>query len=130
MLNLTVKTKLEPLEALDKTYEYFTKEVGLQVVEIVGHMHADQGFAEIRLSSGPLSGGAKKLESRRVLQEILEHIRKSYGLETVHYLLHMHSVPDESVGHLIAKITTGSPVEVEFTSEEYDDQVREFSRRL
>jgi hypothetical protein len=132
MLNLTVKTKFEPLEALDKTYDYFTTEVGLQVVEIVGHMHADQGFAEIRLSSGPLSGGsgAKKLESRRVLQEILEHIKKTYGLETVHYLLHMHSVPDESVGHLVAKVTTGPPAEVEFTSEEYDEEVRAFSRRL
>jgi len=69
-------------------------------------------------------------ESREVLQEILDHVSETYGLETVHYLLHMHSVPDESVGHLIAKVSTGSPTEVEFTSEEYDEQVKEFARLL
>ncbi|UCF98734.1 MAG: hypothetical protein JSV89_04150 [Spirochaetaceae bacterium] len=129
MLNLTVKTKLKPLAALDKTYEHFTNKVGLRVVEMVGHMHAQQGFTEIRISSGTLSAKGKH-EARQVLREILEHIRDRYGLETVHYLLHMHSVPDESVGHLIAKVSTGSPTEVEFTSEEYDEQVREFADRL
>jgi hypothetical protein len=129
MLNLTVKTKLKPQEALDKTYEYFAESVGLKVVELVGHMHADQGFSEVRLSSGTLSAKGE-YESRQVLREILKHIRNRYGLETVHYLLHMHSVPDESVGHLVAKVTTGSPTEVEFTSEEYDEQVKEFARRL
>ena len=127
MLNLAVKTKLKPHEALDKTYEYFTTHVGLRVVEIVGHMHANQGFTEIRLSSGKLAG---EHESRQVLHEILDHVSDKYGLQTVHYLLHMHSDPDESIGHLIAKVSTGSPTEVEFTSEEYDEQVREFARKL
>jgi hypothetical protein len=129
MLNLTVKTKLKPQQALDKTYDYFTKKVGLQVVEMIGHMHAQQGFTEIRLSSGSISANGEH-ESRQVLREILDHIRDTYGLETVHYLLHMHSVPDESVGHLIAKVNIGSPTEIEFTSEEYDEQVREFARKL
>lgn len=129
MLNLSVKTKLKPREALDKTYEHFTKNVGLRVVEMVGHMHATEGFIEIRISSGKLSGKGEH-ESRQVLREILDHVSDTYGLETVHYLLHMHSVPDESVGHLIAKVNTGSPTEVEFTSEEYDEQVREFARLL
>ncbi len=129
MLNLSVKTKLKPREAFDKTYEHFTKNVGLRVVEMVGHMHATEGFTEIRISSGKLSGKGEH-ESRQVLREILDHVRDTYGLETVHYLLHMHSVPDESVGHLIAKVNTGSPTEVEFTSEEYDEQVREFARLL
>jgi hypothetical protein len=129
MLNLSVKTKLKPLEALDKTYEHFTKNVGLRVVEMVGHMHAEQGFAEIRLSSGILSAKGEH-DSRQVLREILNHVNETYGLDTVHYVLHMHSVPDESVGHLIAKVSNSSPTEVEFTSEEYDEQVREFARKL
>jgi hypothetical protein len=129
MLNLSVKTKLKPLEALDKTYEHFTKNVGLRVVEMVGHMHAEQGFVEIRLSGGILSAKGEH-ESRQVLREILGHVSDTYGLDAVHYLLHMHSVPDESVGHLIAKVNNGSPTEVEFTSEEYDGQVREFARKL
>jgi hypothetical protein len=74
---------------------------------MVGHMHAEEGFTEIRLSKG-------EHESRQVLGEILDHLSETYGLETVHYLLHMHSVPDESVGHLVAKVSTGSPTEVEF----------------
>ena len=129
MLNLTVKTKLKPREALDKTYEHFTKNVGMRVVEMVGHMHADQGFTEVRLSSGTISAKGEH-ESRQVLREILDHVSDTYGLETVHYLLHMHSVPDETVGHLVAKVSTGSPTEVEFTSEEYDEQVKEFTRKL
>jgi hypothetical protein len=129
MLNLSVKTKLKPLAALDRTYEHFTKNVGLRVVEMIGHMHAKEGFAEIRLSSGTLSAKGEH-ESRQVLRELLDHASETYGLETVYYLLHMHSVPDESVGHLIAKISTGSPTEVEFTSEEYDEQVREFAGAL
>ena len=128
MLNLTVKTKLKPRAALDKTCEHFTKNMGLRVVEIVGHMHSKEGFTEIRLSDGTL--GAEGRQAREVLQEILDHVSETYGLETVHYLLHMHSVPDESVGHLIAKVSTGSPTEVEFTSEEYDEQVRKFARSL
>jgi hypothetical protein len=129
VLNLTVKTKLKPWAAFDRTYEHFTKNVGLSVVEMVGHMHAKEGFTEIRLSSGTLSANGEH-KSRQVLQEILDHVSQTYGLETVHYLLHMHSVPDESVGHLIVKVSTGSPTEVEFTSEEYDEQVREFARTL
>ena len=129
MLNLTVKTNMNPRAALDKTYEHFTKIVGLRVVEIVGHMHSEEGFAEMRLSDGTLAPGDEH-ESREVLQEILDHVSETYGLETVHYLLHMHSVPDESVGHLIAKVSTASPTEVEFNSEEYDEQVREFARSL
>jgi hypothetical protein len=129
MLNLSVKTKLKPREALDKTYEHFTKNVGLRVVEMVGHMHAVEGFTEIRLSSGTLVAKGEH-DSREVLQQILDHVSETYGLETVHYLLHMHSFPDESVGHLIAKVSTASPTEVEFTSEEYDEQVREFARSL
>ena len=129
MLNLIVKTKLKPRSALDKIYEHFTKNVGLRVVEMVGHMHGKEGFTEIRLSSG-LLGAKGEHESRQVLQEILDHVSETYGLETVYYLLHMHSVPDESVGHLIAKVSTGSPAEVEFTSEEYDEQVRAFARSL
>jgi hypothetical protein len=129
MLNLSVKTKLKPLEALDKTYEHFTKNVGLRVVEMVGHMHGDAGFTEIRLSSGKLVGNGEH-EARRVLQDLTEHVKEQYGLDTVHYLLHMHSVPDETIGHLIAKVNTSSPTEVEFTSEEYDAQVKEFARKL
>ena len=129
MLNLSVKTKLKPWAAFEKTYEHFTGNVGLRVVEMVGHMHAKEGFTEIRLSSGTLAADGEH-ESRRVLREILDHVSETYGLETVHYLLHMHSVPDESVGHLIAKVSTGSPTEVEFTSEEYDEQVKEFARLL
>ena len=129
MLNLTVKTKLKPRAALDKTYEHFTKNIGLRVVEIVGHMHSKEGFTEIRLSDGTLAAGGQH-ESRDVLQEILDHVSETYGLETVHYLLHMHSVPDESLGHLIAKVSTGSPTEVEFSSEEYDEPVRQFARSL
>jgi hypothetical protein len=129
MLNLAVKTKLEPLEALDRTYEYFTKNLGLEVVEMVGHMHGKEGFTEIRLSSGKLVGTGEH-DARQVLRQLLEHIESAYGLETVHYLLHMHSVPDGSVGHLIVKVGTGSPTEVEFTSEEYDEPVKEFARKL
>jgi hypothetical protein len=129
MLTLSAKTKLTPLEALDRTYRYFTDTVGLRVVELVGHMHAHQGFTEIRVSSGTLSAKGQ-YDSRQVLQEILEHIEDRYGLRTAHYLLHMHSVPDESVGHLVAKVTVSSPTEVELTSEAYDEQVKEFVQRL
>jgi hypothetical protein len=92
-------------------------------------MHADQGFTEVRLSNGILAGKGE-YESREVLFKTLDHLRETYGLQTVHYLLHMHSVPDESVGHLIVKIGTGSPTEIEFTSEEYDEQVRAFAQAL
>jgi hypothetical protein len=129
MLNLAVKTKLEPLEALERTHDHFTKELGLKVVEMVGHMHGKEGFTEIRLSSGKIIGTGEH-DAQQVLRELLDHTEATYGLQTVHYLLHMHSVPDESVGHLVVKVGTGSPTEVEFSSEEYDEAVREFARKL
>ncbi len=129
MLNLSVKTSLNPLESFDLAYDYFTKKVGLKVIELVGHMHAVSGFTEVRLSDGKL-GGKENRDSRVVLREMLQHMANTYGLDTVHYLLHLHSVPDETVGHLVVKVTNTTPTEIEFTSEEYDEPVKEFAGSL
>jgi hypothetical protein len=129
MLTLSVKTKMAAPEAFGRTLDHFTSNLGLRAVELAAHLHGTEGFTEIRLSGDALVG-RQRLNPRQVLEELSALVEDKYGLEPVHYLLHMHSHPDESVGHLVVKIVTGPPVELEFTSEEYDGPVREFAESL
>jgi hypothetical protein len=129
MLTMTARTKLTPMETVNRAYQHFAEENGLDVVEIMAHLHAKEGFTEIHLSSGKLVGN-KEYESRDLLQELVGHLEETYGLKIVHYLLHMHSVPDESVGHLTVMVDTGSPTEVRFASEACDQEVRAFASSL
>ncbi len=125
MLNMTVRTRWQPREALDKAYRRFVQELGLEAVEIVAHQHGGAGFTEIRVSSGQIEG-ARRVEARDLLDELVAHCRRGYGLELAYYLLHMHSAPDESAGHLVVKISAGEATEMELSSEQFDFQVREF----
>jgi hypothetical protein len=129
MLTMTARTKLTPMETVNRAYQHFAEESGLDVVEIMAHLHAKEGFTEIHLSSGKVVGN-KEYESRELLQEIVGHLEETYGLKMVHYLLHMHSVPDDSVGHLTVMVDNGSPTEVQLASEEYDQEVRSFASSL
>lgn len=129
MLSMSVRTALPPMEVLDGAYRHFGERAGLQVVEIAAHLHAEEGFSEIRLSSGRLVGNGE-YESRGVLQDIVKHLDAMYGLKIVYYLLHIHSLPDDSAEHLTVTVTTGSPTEVHLACTEHEQQVRAFASTL
>lgn len=129
MLTLNVQTKLKPLEALESAYKYFTVQVGLKVVEIVAHLHAQDGFTEIRVSSGKIIA-KREYDAQEMLNDLVRYVERSYGLQAVHYLLHMHSIPDETAGHMVVKVNTSTPTELELTSEDYDHQAQEYANRL
>jgi hypothetical protein len=129
MLTLEVTTVLGAVEALDRTLRHFTEQFGLKPVEIAAHLHGREGFVEVRISGDALEGSERQ-DPERVLKQLATHVEREYGLSTVHYLLHMHSDPDESVGHLVVKINLGPPVGLEFTSEEFDEAVREYAATL
>jgi hypothetical protein len=124
MLRLSVKTKLEPLEALDRANKYFEQE-GLTLVETIAHLHGKGGFAEIRVSGGKLLGKAG-YDSKQVLSELTRSAVDRFGFEPVSFSLHFHA----TVGHVDVTVSNEKPDEVMLDSVEYDYQVREFAARL
>jgi deferrochelatase/peroxidase EfeB len=129
MLSLEVTTSLGAVQALEKTLAHFSQQFGLKPVEIAAHLHGREGFVEVRISGDTLEG-SERHDPEAVLKQLSAHVERQYGLTTVHYLLHMHSQRDESVGHLVVKINLGPPVGLEFTSEEFDEAVREYASTL
>ncbi|MCK5007764.1 MAG: hypothetical protein KAR73_10270 [Spirochaetales bacterium] len=129
MLNLSVNTTLNTGDALDRSYQYFVEEQGLQLVEWVAHLHAEQGACELRITGGKIKG-TTEVDSKAVLLSQAERLIKDYGFKPVYYGLHLHTVPDEEVGHLMVAVKETDPVEITFETQELDFPVKEFSAQL
>ena len=124
MLRLSVKTKLEPLEALDRANKYFEQK-GLTLIESIAHLHGKGGSAEIRVSGGKLVGKTG-YDSKQVLSELMRSAVDRFGFEPVSFSLHFHA----TVGHVDVTVSNEKPAEVILDSVEYDYQVREFADSL
>jgi hypothetical protein len=124
LLKLSVKTKLEPLEALNRANKYF-EESGLTLVETIAHLHGQGGFTEIRVSGGKLVGKAE-YDSKAVLSELTNATKDRFGFEPISFSLHFHA----TLGHVDVTVSNEKPAEVTFDSMEYDSQVKQFADRL
>jgi hypothetical protein len=124
MLKLSVRTKLDALEALDRASKYF-EENGLALVETNAHLHGKGGFTEIRVSGGKLVG-KREYDSKFVLDELVKNARDRFGFEPVSFGLHFHA----PLGHVDVMVSNEEPAEVVLDSLEYDNQVKEFAGRL
>ena len=124
MLRLSVKTKLSPLQTLDRASKYF-EENGLSLVETIAHLHGKGGFTEIRVSGGKLVGKAE-YDSKLVLDELTNDAKSKFGFEPVSFGLHFHA----PLGHVDVTVSNEKPVEVSLDSVEYDAQVRQFANKL
>ncbi len=124
MLRLSVKTKLSPLQTLDRASKYF-EENGLSLVETIAHLHGKGGFTEIRVSGGKLVGKAE-YDSKLVLDELTNDARSKFGFEPVSFGLHFHA----PLGHVDVTVSNEKPVEVSLDSVEYDAQVKQFANKL
>jgi hypothetical protein len=124
MLKLSVRTKLDALEALDRASKYF-EENGLALVETNAHLHGKGGFTEIRVSGGKLVG-KREYDSKFVLDELVKNARDRFGFEPVSFGLHFHA----PLGHVDVMVSNEEPAEVVLDSLEYDSQVKEFAGRL
>jgi hypothetical protein len=124
MLRLSVKTKLDPLEALDRANKYF-EENGLTLIETTAHLHGQGGFTEIRVSGGKLVGKAE-YSSKTVLDELTKSARDRFGFEPVTFSLHFHT----ALGYVDVSVSNEKPAEVTLETMEYDSQVKEFADGL
>jgi hypothetical protein len=124
MLRLSVKTKLAPLEALDRANKYF-EENGLTLIETIAHLHGQGGFTEIRVSGGKLVGKAE-YSSKTVLDELTKSATDRFGFEPVTFSLHFHT----PLGYVDVSVSNQKPAEVTLETMEYDSQVKEFADRL
>ena len=124
MLRLSVRTKLDPLQALDRARKHF-EENGLTLVETIALIHGKGGFTEIRVSGGKLVGKAE-YDSKLVLDELTNDARSKFGFEPVSFGLHFHA----PYGHVDVTVSTEKPVEVSLDSVEYDAQVKQFANKL
>ena len=124
MLRLSAKTKLEPLEALDRANKFF-EEKGLTLAESIAHLHGKGGSVEIRVSGGELVGKAE-YDPKQVLSQLTKNAVDGLGFEPVSFALHFHT----TIGHVDVTVSNEKPAEVTLNSMEYDHQVREFADRL
>jgi hypothetical protein len=124
MLRLSVKTRLEPLEALDRAGKYFEKN-GLTLIETIAHLHGQGGFTEIRVSGGKLIGKAE-YDSKAVLGELTKTTEDKFGFTPVSFSLHFHT----TVGYVDVNVSNEKPAEVTFETLEYEYQVKEFAGTL
>lgn len=124
MLKLSVKTRLDPVQALDRAKKYF-EDSGLTLIETIAHLHAKGGFTEVRVSGGKLVG-KEEYDSRAVLDELANTVREKFGFEPVSYSLHYHS----SLGYVDAHVSNEKPAEVTLETMEYEHQVRQFADSL
>jgi len=124
MLKLSVKTRLDPLEALDRAKKYF-EDTGLTLIETIAHLHGKGGFAEIRVSGGKLVGKAE-YDSKAVLDELTSNAEEKFGFEPVSHSLHYHT----SIGYVDVHVSSEKPTEVTLETMEYEPQVKEFAGSL
>ena len=125
MTNTNVKTRLKVGEALDRSYEYFVNEQGLQLVEWIAHMHAREGACELRVTGGTIKG-ATEVDSKAVLLSQAGKLVSDYGFEPVYFGLHLHAPADGNSGHLMVAVKQTDPVEISFESQELDTAVEGF----
>ena len=124
MLRLSVKTRLDPLQVLDRARDYF-EDSGLTLVETIAHLHARGGFTEIRVSGGKLLG-KEEYDSKAVLDELTKNLKETFGFELASYSLHYHT----SVGYVDVHISNEKPAEVTLETAEYEHQITEFADSL
>ena len=124
MLKFSVKTKMDPLEALDRAIKYF-EEKGLTLIESVAHLHGRGGFTEIRVSGGKLLGKTE-YDSKIVLTDLTQYAEDKFGIKVIGSSLHFHA----SIGFVDVSVSSEKPTEVTFQTMEYEYQVKEFADKL
>ncbi len=125
MINLTATTILTSDETAERALAYFVHEAGLRLIEISGHCHGREGSLEVTVSGDPLVG-REKYEPLDLLRAVLRDMRDRYGFSMAQVLLHFHTEPDETAGHMMLQIDAGAPGEVGIESEGLDRLSREF----
>jgi hypothetical protein len=125
MLDLTATTILTPDESVERALAYFCGECGLRLIEISGHCHGREGSLEVTVTGDTLMG-RERYEPLQLLRSVLKDIRDRYGLSLVQVVLHFHTTPDETAGHLMIQVDAGSPVEVGAESQGLDRISRDF----
>jgi hypothetical protein len=124
MLKMSVKTKLDQLEALDRVTKYF-EEKGLTLLEGGAHLHGRGGFIETRVSGGKLLGNAE-YDAKIVLNDLTKYIENKFGFQAVESSLHFHT----PIGFVDVSVSSEKPIEVTFETMEYEYQVRECADKL
>lgn len=124
MFTLSVKTKLDPLEAWDQATKYF-EEKGLTLIEGTAHLHGRGGFTEIRVSGGKLVGKGE-YDSKVLLNDLTKYAEDRFGFKAMESSLHFHT----PTGFVDVSMSSEKPAEVEFQTMEYEYQVKEFAERL
>ena len=129
MINLSVNTKLKAGKTLDRCYQYFVEDQKLALKEWIVHLHAEKGACELRVTGEKIKGSGET-NSKAVLLTETERLTKEYGFKPLYYGLHLHTVPNEEMGHLMISVKDTDPVEISFESQELDYLVKQFSSRL
>lgn len=129
MLSLEVPTKLGRTAAIDKAVKYFIKANGLTFVEARSHLHGPNGAVEVGVTGDSVTGN-DPTEWRSILDELTDHLHKTYSLETEYDMLHLHMGDNGEIGHLVVQINQGDEKSIEMKSWELDEIARGFGAQI
>jgi hypothetical protein len=124
MLKLSVKTKLDPLDALERAETYFDGHFGLEIIERRVHLHGKEGAIDIGTSGRKIIVEAE-YDSNDVLRNVVDYIREHYGLKAETFSLHFHG----ELGYVNVTVTNEKPAEATLEGREYDYQIKEFTKK-
>jgi hypothetical protein len=126
MLKMSARTSLPLDEVVERAMRYFVREEKLALVELNGHLHGREGAVDIAVSGARIAGGGQVYEAPDVLRAVVGQVMDRYGLAIVYLIVHLHTAPDESVGHLVVRIDTEGGTDVSLESRELDYQAKSF----
>jgi len=129
MQNFSAQTRLTPGEIIDKAYVQFVEVRGLVLIERVMHLHGTEGAVQIEVAGARLVGNGSH-DSREAFDQIVAHVKNTYGLQPVFMLLHLHAAHENDAGHLLVQADFGAPGVVLIETEAYEREAREFLDQL
>jgi hypothetical protein len=60
----------------------------------------------------------------------MQYAHEHFGLSIVYRFVHLHTTPDETLGHLMVRVYDEVPTRVEVESQALDTETREFLAEL
>jgi hypothetical protein len=129
MINLSVKTRLEFKKAFDRALKYFILENSLILVELVAHLHGEEGATELRISGEKITG-KEEYKSMDILMDYVEHMVGNYGFRVIYFLIHIHGPGEDPIGHLMITVQNKKPTEINLQGQELDYQINDFADSL
>jgi len=119
-----MKSPIRTLLTVDETLRYImdrlARSEGLEVRELVAHLHGLQGTVELTITGNQVVG-RQPYGPDELLRRLIDNTHEQIGLDLVYLLAHLHPATGQHDGHLLVRVNAGPPTRVTIDSRAMDD---------